>query len=203
MADAKNTDQELSAAAPAGAVDDVVGSIGYYAASSGGDPLGGDDISNTVEALVLGEKFEHAANSLVIRQPVAVDAEITQINNSGGYNAAATQLTVDSNTAIENNQYVAIDHGTTNGYRAYKVTAHTDTSITIDPGLEWSVDDNASVKVALETEAAARKKLEGLITSSGIYIEYFTGTWADTHFGTVNRIDLGSRTHVDNWTYDP
>ena len=156
---------------------------------------------------MLGEKYEHTAGSLILRQPVTTVAFGTAKTLSAAAAAAATTVTVNSAADIENNQYIAIDHGTVSGdvrgFRAYKVSSQSGTTLTLSTGLKWSAANGASVHLALETEEAAKRKLEGLITSSGLYIEYFTTDWEDTHFGTVNKVSFSSRTHVDAWTYDP
>ena len=192
---------------PDGAVGQDVMSIAYFTGSSGGDALGGGAISNNPASLVLGEKYEHAAGSLIIRQPVATIAFDSAKTLSAAAAADATTVTVSSAADIENNQYIAIDHGTVNsdvrGYRAYKVSSQSGTTLTLSTGLKWAASSGASVRLALETEVAARRKLQGLIGTGGLYIEYFTTSWEDSHFGTANKVAFTQRTHVDAWTYDP
>ena len=73
MATAKNTNTVRSIAAPAGAVGDDCTHISLWDAAAAGNPLQSQAISTDPDALALGERYEIAAEALVIGQPAAAN----------------------------------------------------------------------------------------------------------------------------------
>ena len=216
MADARNTEQVDSIAAPSGAVNDDVESLGFYVYASGSDGalLGGGDISNDPAALVLGEKYRHTARSLKIRMPVAAGGNLLRIANDGttgdpitvdGDVAATTSnstsdIVLSSSEGLVTDQHIAIDSAS--GYRAYKITNVNGTTITVDGNIIFAITDGTNVKIALETEEIAKRKLKGFIDSTnGIHVAYFNSNWASTKSGTINQISELGRTQISAWEY--
>ena len=220
MADARNTEQVDSIAAPSGAVDDDVESLGFYVYESGDNPagalLGGGDIGNDPNALVLGEKYRHAVGSLKIRMPVAAGGNLLRITSDGttgdaitvnGDVAATTSNTtsdivLSSSEGLVVNQHITID--SVSGYRAYKITAvnSNGTTITVDGNIIFAITNGTNVKIALETEETAKRKLKGLIDSTdGVHVAYFNSSWAATKSGTTNQISELGRTQISAWEY--
>ena len=223
MADAKNSEQVDSIQAPSGAVDDDVESLGFYVYESGDNPdgalLGGGDIGNNPNALVLGEKYRHTAGSLIIRMPIAAGGNLLRIDSNGdtgdpitvnGAVAATTttgsnitsDIVLSSSEGLVVGQHIAIDSAS--GYRAYEITAvnSNGTTITVSGNIIFAITNGTNVKIALETEEAAKKKLEGMIDSTnGIHVAYFNGSWAGTKSGTTNQISELGRTQIADWEY--
>ena len=190
MADAKNNVAILSEAAPSGAVGNDVVSIAYYDHATAGNLLGGGTVSNNPSPLVLGEKYELAIGALVLRQPVAVGTEITQVATAVTAGSGVRNVTVDSASNISNGQDIAI------AGRVYRVSTQSGTTLTLssDIVIDIAVDD--SVRHPLETEEAAKRKLEGLI-SGGIWIEYYnTDQWTDIQPTAANKVAFATRTAV-------
>ena len=73
MATAKNTNVVRSIAAPAGAVGDDCTHISLWDAQQNGNFLQSQQISTDPAALALGERYEIAAEALVINQPAGAN----------------------------------------------------------------------------------------------------------------------------------
>ena len=73
MATAKNTNIVRSIAAPAGAVGDDCTHVSLWDAAQNGNLLGSKAISTNPDPLALGERYELAAEALVINQPAGAD----------------------------------------------------------------------------------------------------------------------------------
>ena len=73
MATAKNTNIVRSIAAPAGAVSDDATHITLWTAQAAGDLLLTLEITTNPDALALGDKYEIAAEALVLTQAAAAD----------------------------------------------------------------------------------------------------------------------------------
>ena len=73
MATAKNTNIVRSVAAPAGAVGDDCTHVSLWDAAAAGNLLGTKAISTNPAPLALGEKYELAAEALVLNAPTGAD----------------------------------------------------------------------------------------------------------------------------------
>lgn len=73
MATAKNTNVVRSIAAPAGAVGDDCTHLSLWDAQQNGNFLQSQQISTDPAALALGERYEIAAEALVINQPAGAN----------------------------------------------------------------------------------------------------------------------------------
>ena len=133
---------------------DVI-SIAFYDAATDGNLLGGGTVGNDPNPLVLGERYEHAIGSIILRQPVVVGSTVTNVNGQVLASANTADVVVDDATGLSANDYIAI------AGKVYEIDSIASNTLTLTANVAIDIADDAIVAYPLETEESAKRKLEG------------------------------------------